>query len=126
MANTTLTQYGDGPIRSAYNGYMTPGFDWYVTPPATNIQVWVASEKGVLTWGILVAALTGLEQFVVDNYDFGENPIVFQVNDGPGGEVGIGYVGYIDPEDPDRRCVYESVQGQVGYCEDVTVGKVIN
>ncbi len=65
-------------------------------------------------------------QYVGGGYDFGDNPIVFQVNDGQWGEVGIGYVGFIDPNDPEQRCVYEDVQGEVGYCEDVTTSKVIN
>ena len=58
-----------------------------MTPPSTNFQVYAQSSKGRLTWGILVAALTGLGQYVNDHYDFGDDPIVFQVNDGQWGEV---------------------------------------
>lgn len=105
---------------------MTPGFNWYTTPPATNIQVYAQSSKGILTWGILVAALTGLGQYVDNEYDFGDDPIVFQINEGQRGEVGIGYVGFIDPNDPEEKCIYEDVQGQEQYCEDVTAGRVIN
>ena len=105
---------------------MTPGFNWYTTPPATNFQVYAQSSKGVLTWGVLAAAMTGLGQYVNDTYDFGDYPIVFQINDGQWGEVGIGYVGFIDPDDPDEKCIYEDVQGKAMYCEDVTAGKVIN
>lgn len=126
QAQTNLTQLGDGPITAHYNGFMTPSFNWYMTPLATNFQVYAQSSKGILTWGILVAALTGLGQYVNDRYDIGDDPIVFQVNDGQWGEVGIGYVGFIDPNDPEEKCVYEDVQGEVGYCEDVTAGKVIN
>ncbi|KAM0798693.1 hypothetical protein BDR22DRAFT_891091 [Usnea florida] len=124
VAAEIFKQHGDEPIYSAYNGYMTPGFDWYVTPPATNFQVWAASKNGVLTWGALVAALEGLKQFVGAGYDMADGPIVFQVGDGGRGEVAIGYVGFIDPGL--RSCVYENVQGVVGYCKDVAAGKVIN
>ena len=88
-------------------------------------MVYAQSSKGILTWGILVAALTGLGQYVDGGYDFGSNPMVFQINEGQLGEVGIGYVGFIDPNDPDKRCVYEDVQGDVKYCEDVIGSKVI-
>lgn len=125
-AMNNLTQYGDGPITGHYNGFMTPGFNWYMTPPATNFQVYAQSSKGVLTWGVLVAALTGLGQYVNNTFDYGDDPIVFQINDGGGGEVGIGYVGFIDPNDPEERCIYQLVWGMDGKCEDVTAGKVIN
>ena len=59
-------------------------------------------------------------------YDYGDDPIVFQINDGQWGEVGIGYVGYIDPNDPEEKCIYEDVHGEESYCEDITAGKVIN
>ncbi|CAD6583666.1 MAG: hypothetical protein ASARMPRED_001467 [Alectoria sarmentosa] len=126
QAQNNLTQHGDGPITGHYNGFMTPGFNWYMTAPATNFQIYAQSSKGVLTWGVLVAALTGLGQYVNGTYDYGDDPIVFQINDGQWGEVGIGYVGYIDPNDPEEKCVYEDVQGEESYCEDVTAGKVIN
>lgn len=126
MANNNLTQHGDGPITGHYTGFMTPSFNWYMTAPATNFQVYAQSFKGVLTWSVLVAAMTGLGQYVNNLHDFHDYPIVFQINDGQWGEVGIGYVGFIDPDDPDEKCVYESVGRKVGYCEDVTAGKVIN
>lgn len=125
QAQSNLTQHGDGPITGHYDGFMTPSFNWYVTPSATNVQVYAQSSKGILTWGVLVAALTGLGQYV-HYYDFGKDPIVFQINDGRWGEVGIGYVGFIDPHDPDEKCYYEVVQGEEKYCEDVTAGKVVN
>lgn len=96
-----------------------------MTPPTTNFQVYAQASKGVLTWSVLVAALTGLGQYVSDYYDYGNNPMVFQINDGQWGEVGIGYVGFINPDDPEEKCVYEIVQGKAAYCEDVTAGKVI-
>ena len=126
QAQSNLTQHSDGPITAQYNGYMTPDFSWYLTAPGTNIRVHVQPSKGILTWGILVSAMTGLGQYVNEDYDFGDNPIVFQISDGQWGEVGIGYVGFIDQNDPDKRCIYESIQGEVGYCEDVTALKVIN
>lgn len=126
QAQNNLTQHGDGPITGHYSGFMTPGFNWYMTPPATNFQVYAQSSKGVLTWGILVAALTGLGQYVNGGYDFGNSPIVFQINDGQWGEVGIGYVGFIDPDDSEEKCVYWEVQGEKRYCEDVTAGKVVS
>ncbi|KAF6219247.1 hypothetical protein HO133_005072 [Letharia lupina] len=126
QAQNNLTQHGDGPITGHYSGFMTPGFNWYMTPPATNFQVYAQSSKGVLTWSVLVAALKGLGQYVNNTYDFGDVPIVFQINDGQWGEVGIGYVGFIDPDDPQEKCIYELVWGKEGYCEDVTAGKVIN
>lgn len=90
------------------------------------MQVYAQSEKGVLTWGILVSAMTGLRQYVDNTYDFGDYPIVYQINDGQWGEVGIGYVGFINPKDPEQKCIVEDVQGEEKYCEDVTAGKVIS
>lgn len=97
-----------------------------MSPPSTNFQVYAQSSKGILTWGVLVAALKGLGHYVSYFYDLGNYPLVFQINDGQWGEVGIGYVGFIDPDDPEEQCVIENVQGEVWYCEDVTAGKVIN
>lgn len=83
-------------------------------------------SKGILTRGVLVAALVGLGQYVDGGYDPENMPMVFQVNHGQFGEVGIGYVGFVDPYDPERRCKYEDIQGVVGYCDDVKAGKVLN
>lgn len=124
-AKTELAELGDGPITAPYNGYMTPDYSWAFTVPATNTEVQMQSSKGVLTRGIMVSAWTGLLQYA-DDYNRERMPMVFQVNDGQWGEVAIGYVGYIDPDDPKKRCVYQNIQGDVGYCEDVAGGKVIN
>ena len=97
-----------------------------MTPPLTNFQVYAQSNGGRLTRGVLVAALLGLRQYA-DDYDYlNKQPIVFQINDGESGEVGIGFVGIIDPNDAKRRCIYEMVQGKAKYCQDVTLGKVIS
>ena len=124
QANDELTQFGDGPITPPYNGYMTPDYSWSSTFPAANTEVQMQSSKGVLTRGIIVSALMGLLEYA-ENYDDENMPMVFQINDGQWGEVGIGYVGYIDPDDPKKTCVYQNIQGDVGYCEDVAGGKVI-
>lgn len=41
------------------------------------------------------------------------------------GKVGIGYVGFLDPRDPERRCKYADIQGRVGDCDGVKAGKII-
>lgn len=69
--------------------------------------------------------MTGLWQYANGGFDFGDNPIVYQINDGEPGEVGVGYVGFVDPNDPEKKCVYQDVQGDVGSCNDVTALKVI-
>ena len=120
-----LTQDGDGPVKYPYNGGTTPDYTWYLTAPSTNMRVGVAPSKGTLTWGILGAAMTGLWQYANAGYDFGDYLILYQINDGEWGTVGVGYVGFVDPNDPEEKCVYQDVQGNVGYCNDVTGWKVI-
>lgn len=64
LAQTELKQHGDEPVLSRYNGYMTPDFSWSVSGPTTQIEVYVQVSKGILTRGVLVAALVGLRQYV--------------------------------------------------------------
>lgn len=77
---------------------------------------------GKMTYGILEAALTGL-LVAVQNYNKGNYPMVFQINDGAWGEVGIGYVGLI-PDDRVQtwrtdKCVYEISADGLKPCSDV-------
>ena len=125
QAQNDLSQHGDGPLTSPYNGYMTPDFSWSLTAPATNMPVFVQPSKGILTRAVLVSALTGLEQYASNGYDFGSMPMVFQINYGPQGEVGIGYMGFIDPDDPEKRCIVQDIQGDITSCDDVKALKVI-
>ena len=110
-----LTNNGDGWIPD--KGY------WSTQPAGTNIKISVINAKGQLTYGILGSALTGLSQFVDVGYDHNGNPIVFQVNDGEWGEVGIGYVGMVNPDD--KTCTYSQSGLKKGDCADVIAGKVI-
>ena len=59
----------------------------------TNIEVGVKSQVGSLTCGILKSAFRGLAD-VSANYNPQNFPVLFQINDGDWGEVGIGYAGY--------------------------------
>ncbi|CAF9925789.1 MAG: hypothetical protein HETSPECPRED_005933 [Heterodermia speciosa] len=96
---------------------------WSTQPAGTNIKISVINAKGQLTYGILGSALTGLSQFIDVGYNHDRNPIVFQVNDGAWGEVGIGYVGMVDPTD--ASCTYSQGGGKRWDCADVIAGKVI-
>ena len=121
-----IVQHGDGPIQSRpEDAKMGISGEWYMTPPNWNMQVFARSQKGVLTYGILGAALLGLQQYVLSGYDRSNDPLVFQINDGKWGEVGIGYVGYVDPSDK-QNCVYRSEMGTNFPCQDVAAGKVIS
>ena len=76
-----LASNPDGPIT---NG------SWSTTPPYNNIEVYVQDSKGTMTYGVLEAALTGLTAWMLRGYNNREQPIVFQINDGDNGEVGVG------------------------------------
>lgn len=106
----------DGPLPD-------PGY-WTTEPAGTNIKIGVKNSKGVMTYGILGSALTGLSQFADAGYDNTQSPIVFQVNDGEWGEVGIGYVGMVNPAD--GTCIYGRSGTTKGDCADVMAGKVID
>lgn len=83
-ANITELAQHDGDI---------PNGAWTTNPPNTNIQIRVQNAKGRLTYGTLGAALTGLATASA-NYNPQNNPMLFQINDGQWGEVGIGVAGY--------------------------------
>lgn len=67
---------------------------WIPNLPNTNVRISVRDNVRKTTYGILESALTGLLQ-AVQNYDKGNYPMVFEIDDGAWGEVGIGYVGLI-------------------------------
>lgn len=97
----------------------------------SNYAVFAQSSVGTLTFGILHSALEGLREFMSigqsgqgEAYNKGNNPIVFQINDGQWGEVGIGYVGWLGYQGQD--CVVAVQQGKVTRCYGVGKGEVIN
>ncbi len=110
---------GDGPI---------DGKGWYSAPPNTNVELWVQSKVGTMTWGVLGAALTGLTTAAI-NYNSANAPMTFQINDGHNGEMGIGYAGLSFPiaGGSDRECVYAEEGHAVKLCSNwgKDVGKSI-
>lgn len=86
------------------------------------------NSVGLLTFGVLKSALLGLLQFMEwstfasGGYNKGDGPMVFQINDGQWGEVGMGYVGYTGW--PGHGCVYEVVQGKVSDCKKFIKKKI--
>ena len=102
-----------------------PDGSFTVDPAGTNVQVHMEnSHKNELTWGIVNSALIGLWQFlsVYATGQKNQNPIVFQVNDGKWGEVGIGYAAFLRPSD--GKCLLQIYQGKEIECKDLT--RVIN
>ena len=102
-----------------------PDGGFTVDPAGTNVQVHMEnSNKGKLTWGIVNSALIGLWQFlsVYGTGSSNQNPIVFQVNDGQWGEVGIGYAGFL--RESDGKCLIQIFQGKDIECS--SLDKVIN
>lgn len=79
---------GDGHLDTDGENYYT------ATPPNTNVKIWVQSQVGKMTYGILHSALTGLALAALHNRD--DEPMIFQINDAPWGEVGIGYACPVD------------------------------
>lgn len=104
----------DGPL---------DGGQWTVSPPTTGIEIYVQNSKGTMTYGVLLSALTGLSQ-VAETYVREKKTMVFQINDGKWGELGIGYVGFVYPG-AKSNCAYDIVDNIVSYCEDVRKGLVI-
>ena len=96
-----------------------------MTPSNTNVYMQVQDSKGKMTWGILESALTGL-QLAALNYG-PTSPMVFQINDGEWGEVGIGVIGIEVGDDPNNQtCYYEITPSGSKNCNDVQEKKVIN
>lgn len=133
-ANTTIQAHSVSDAISAslqrVNSYLASNEDgsidgdaWTATPKGTNIQVWVQSSNGTMTWGIWKSALVGFDSLLKRGYNWNQNPMVFQVNDGQWGETGIGYAGYVFPES--GKCIYATSKGTNFDCDDVKKGKVI-
>ena len=101
-----------------------PDGGFTVDPAGTNVQVHMENSKGKLTWGIVNSALAGLYQFLSVYAAGGQNqsPIVFQVNDGQWGEVGIGYAAFLRPSD--GKCILNIWKGKETACSDL--GKLIS
>lgn len=78
--------------------------------------------KEKVTWGILASALGGLANATY-NYDHQNTPLLFQINDGKWGELGIGYAGVVDPTT--GECQYSVVAGQNYPCSAVANHTVV-
>lgn len=76
-----LASNPDGPIT---NG------SWSITPQYNSIEIYVQNSKGIMTYGVLETALSGLTAWMLRGYNTRQWPIVFQINDGETGEMGIG------------------------------------
>ena len=90
---------------------------WYSGPNGDSFMVHAASRKGILTYSVLKASLTGLLQYVDAGFDKSRDPILFQINDGSRGQVGIGFVGYVDPITDE--CLYGRRDGISSPCSDI-------
>jgi len=93
------------------------------------VSAW-SHSGGLLTFGILHSALSGLQQYMqwasegdVQGYNKGNSPIVFQISDGLWGTVGLGYVG-LRGWAGGPSCVYQVVGGKGHDCNDVFMGKL--
>lgn len=117
-AITTVSIYlqsnKDGPIA---------GGNWTVSPPGSNVEIYVQNSVGRMTYGILQSAMSGLTE-MASAFIHHQTTIVFQINDGKWGEVGIGYVGF-DLIGSQDGCVYDIVAGRAFPCSDVRNGWVI-
>lgn len=98
----TDPNYGDGPI---------PRGVQYITSSDNPVQIYAqdAAPAHHLTWGVLGAALRGLEAWMGA---VGYADATFQVNDG-GNWVGSGYVGVVDAEE---RCVFGNARVEGTLC----------
>ncbi len=81
------------------------------------------NSVGKMTYGILHSAMNGLAEMASAFIHY-QTTIVFQINDGKWGEVGIGYVGF-DLIGSQDGCVYDIVAGRAFPCSDVRNGWVI-
>lgn len=120
--NMTQTSFSNQADQTVPEGSFT------VNPAGTNVQVHMenSGKNGQLTWGIVESALSGLGAWATEynnacNAGYGAcNPIVFQVNDGQWGEVGIGYAAYYEASDD--KCVLQIEGGNKAkytYCSDL-------
>lgn len=76
-----------------------------------------------MTYGILGAALSALSEWMTFGYDWEQKPMVFQINDGNWGELGVGYAGFVNPDT--GKCIYASWGDASWSCDEVEEGKVI-
>lgn len=109
--NGTMVQYADQADIWIPDG----GFTSNVA--AKNIQVHFENSKGgKLTWGIANAALRGINEFyqAYSDQTYNNLPIIFQVNDGAWGTIGIGYVAYLRPSD--GQCILQIKGGKETPC----------
>jgi len=111
-----IAQSGDGPLDRGY---------WWMQPPNTNVDVFVQDSVGHMTYGILASTLDGLAEASL-NYNKANYPMVFQVNDGKWGEVGIGGAGMVIGQGADQVCYYQMDSGGSKPCIDIENRKVIN
>lgn len=109
-----LTSHEDGPI---------VGGNWTMSPPGTDVEIYIQNSKGTMTYGIMDSALKGMLE-VATHFMNKQTTMVFQINDAPWGEVGIGYAGFKYKES-NEGCVYDVVNGQAFACSDVKAGWVI-
>lgn len=125
---TWLASNPDGPV-------WQPGQEqvhyWNTWDKSSDFVVFAEGYKsGTLTFGILHSALTGLLQFMQagqiasSGYNKGNDPLVFQINDGQWGEVGIGYVGFTGW--PGMGCVYQVIDDKPSDCVEILKDKVIH
>lgn len=98
---------------------------YFLRPTDTNVYITVQDSVGKMTWGILGSALSGLAN-MVQNYDKANAPLVFQINDGEWGEVGLGMVGLLRGDGVgDANCCYElTAEGGCKQCIDLYNHKV--
>jgi len=114
-AHTHVSGWGDGGlVLGSYS----------LRPSNTNVYITVQDSVGKMTWGILGAALSGLAN-MVQNFDKANAPIVFQINDGEWGEVGVGIVGLLTGDGVgDANCCYEITSAGCSQCIDLYNHKV--
>lgn len=123
-ANVNIATYGDVHVNDKDSGLNN-----YFSPQVSNVnaKVFMHDSVGRLTWGIIHSALTGL-MTLTQNYNKGNYPMAFKINDGGWGEVGSGYVGiFPGPEVRlwlQKECVIiDTPQGNLT-CWDLTEGPI--
>lgn len=110
-----INHTGDGPIDQG---------KWSSIFPNTNVELYVQNHaKKKVTYGILGSVFSGLAEAAID-YKHKSAPILFQINDGKWGELGIGYVGILVNGQP-GSCQYSVIAGQDFPCEQVVNGTAV-